>query len=218
MNFRTFAAGIVAACAIIGCKSTGPDLAEDTAQAMRSLYKSLEEAPAKLESVTASLTELSKGEGDMRKQFDVFSKDVDALTSHRNQIRSLREKVNANRDQFQEAWNKRLAEIQDEELRNRAMERQQETVAAFGEITETAESAREMFEPWMQKVLDVRTYLENDLNPSGVASVSDKVKEINRGAGDINDAIENLLSELQGLATKIEATKPPPPPKEASGG
>jgi len=215
MNFKICATVVVAALSMMACKSTGVDRAEDTANAMKALYQSLEAAPAKLDAVTASLTELSKGEGDMIKQYETFTGDVDALLKHREAIRSLREKVNTNRDGFKQEWDKRLADIQDEDLRNRAMERQQATIAEFDKLSESADETKQLFEPWITSVTDVRAYLENDLNPGGVASVSDKVKAINKGAGKINDSINDLLKEVDDLAKRIEATKPPPPPEKS---
>ena len=40
-------------------------------------------------------------------------------------------------------------------------------VTKFGEVAKVSASGKAEFEPWMQRV-DVRTYLESDLNPSGV--------------------------------------------------
>jgi chromosome segregation ATPase len=211
MSPRIWAA-LLAVTLAAACKSTGPDLAANTADAMRSLYKSMEAAPTKIDQVTTSLTELAKGGGDMRKQFDSFNQSVDELVSHRDRIRSLRTEVQSNRDVFQQQWKDRLAEIKDADLRQRASERQQAVAAEFAKVSEAGDQTRKEFEPWMETVLDVRSYLENDLNPDGVASVADKVKQVKNGAADINKSITGVLTQVQELAKKIEAAKPPPPP------
>lgn len=214
MNPRTWAAVLAVTLATAACKSTGADKAEDTSKAMRSLYQSMEAAPAKIDAVTTSLNVLAKGEGDMRKQYDTFVTTVNDVLSHREKIRSLRAQVQANKDEFEKQWQMRLYDIKDAELRERANQRQKEVVAEFSKVSEASEAAKQAFEPWIQNVIDVRTYLENDLNASGVASVKDRVEKISKDAGGVNKSITDTLAKVQELAKKIEANKPPPPPPE----
>ena len=54
------------------------------------------------------------------------------------------------------------------------------------------------------------TYLESDLNPGGVASVSKEVESISSGAASVNEKITSIVSELERIASQIAATKPPP--------
>jgi hypothetical protein len=60
-------------------------------------------------------------------------------------------------------------------------------------------------------VLDVRTYLMSDLNPTGVKAVADQIKKISSGAGSVNKKIETVVAGLDQISSAIAAAKPPVP-------
>jgi chromosome segregation ATPase len=213
---RNLTTVVALSLALTSCKSTGVDQAEDAAQNMRALKTALEDAPAQIDAVSTTLAALTKGDGDMQKQFATFSTNVDSLIDHRNEIRSLRAEVRASQGTFTKAWEERLQAIQSDDLRKRAEQRRDAVVAKFAEITAIAESGKAEFEPWLQKVLDVRTYLESDLNPSGVASVQDQAEEISSGAAAVNQKITAVVAGLNEMGDAIAAGKPPAESKEGS--
>jgi len=197
-----------------GCATSGVDQAETAAQSMRSLKKALEDAPTKIESVSTSLQSVAKEGTDMKAAFTTFSGDVDALGSHRDHVRSLRSDVEANKATFTSAWEQRLATIKDADLRKRAADRRDAVLTKFADLAKNADSIKAEFDPWFQSVVDVRGYLENDLNPSGVASVKDKIKDITRGSETIKGNITKLVARLDEMGAAIAAAKPPAPPPE----
>lgn len=196
--------------ALTACKSTGVDRSEDAAQAMRDLHAALTDAPQKITAVSASLETLSEEGGDMRAEFATFSDDVDVLIDRRNYIRSLNARLEESRTTFAREWERSHANIQNPDIRARAEQRRTEVVSRLDDLSELADAGREQFEPWMQTVLDVRTYLESDLNPAGVDSVRDLVEQISGNAVAVNQTITALVAQLEQLASAIAAAKPPP--------
>ena len=202
--------------AFAGCASaTGVDQAEAAAQSMRDFKQALADAPDKITAVSTSLDALAKEGGDMKAEFGTFSGNVDSLITHRDKLRALRKGVEDSRAKFTGEWEKRMADIKNEDLRKRAEERRNAVVSKFGDLNKVADSGREEFEPWMQLVLDVRTYLEHDLNPAGVASVKDQVGKIKSGASSVNKKINTVVTGLDDMGKAIAAAKPPEPSKEA---
>jgi ABC-type transporter Mla subunit MlaD len=196
---------------LTGCKSTGVDQSEETAQSMRDLKQALADAPAKITAVSASLEAIAKNGADMKAAFATFSQNVDTLIAHRDRVRSLRAQVDSNRDTFTQAWEKRTAGIEDASLKTRSLERRDAVLTKFDALKQTADAGKAEFEPWMKLVVDVRTYLENDLNPGGVASVDDKIKEISTTAASVNNKITTVVSGLDDMAKAIGAARPPEP-------
>src|SRR5262245_9544576 len=196
---------------LTGCKSTGVDQSEATAQSMRDLKQALADAPTKITAVSSSLQDIAENGADMKAAFATFSQNVDVLIAHRDRVRSLRAEVDANRDTFTQAWEKRTAGIEDASLKQRSMERREAVLTKFDALKQTADAGKAEFEPWMKLVVDVRTYLEHDLNPGGVASVDDKIKEISNTAASVNNKITTVVSGLDDMAKAIAATRPPAP-------
>jgi chromosome segregation ATPase len=197
----------ISACAT----SSGADNAEAAANVMREAKQALTDAPAKITAVSTSLDALSKDGVDMKAEFKTYGEHVDALVQHRDYLRSLNAKIEQSRGTFTQHWEMRMKDIKNEDLRKRAEERRAALVEKFGEMKKTADAAREEFDPWMQTVVDVRTYLENDLNPTGVASVKDQVRKVRNGAASVNKKLTSIVESLEELSTKIAATKPPEP-------
>ena len=206
---RILATSVVLSLALTACKTTGVDNAENAAQTMRDMMTALEAAPTKIDSVASSLQELAKEGGDMKAEFAAFSGHVDSLISHRDQIRNLKTQVESSRATFVNAWEEKLKTMPDEELRERAQGRRDAVIAEFAKVKEVSDSGKAEFEPWMKNVESVRTYIEHDLNPSGVASVKDRVEQISKGAVSVNKKITTVVSELERIGKAISAAKPP---------
>jgi hypothetical protein len=151
----------------------------------------------------------------MKTAYGTFGAKVDALSSHRDYITSLRKKIESARITFLNEWDQRMTEIKDEDLRNRAATRKDAVVARFADLSKLADSTRDEFNPWFDKVNNLRSYLANDLNPTGVSSTKDQVDKIKTGATAVNKSIKALVDELQDMSSRIAAAKPPPPPPDA---
>lgn len=209
--------GVLLLIAAGGCASSGVDDAEKAANLMRETKQALADAPEKISAVSTSLETLSKEGGDMKAEFSAYGERVDALVRHREYLRSLGTQIEESKSTFTAHWEKRMKDIKDEALRKRAEERRTALMGKFAELKRTGDAAKEEFEPWLQTVLDVRAYLENDLNPTGVASVKDQVKKVRNGAASVNKKLTTIVTSLDEMGTAIAATKPPEPPA-ASGG
>ena len=194
--------------AFSACHSTGVTRADDTAASMRAMHRELAAAPDKVTAVSKALDELAQDGGDMKAEFAFLGRSVDALVTHRDEIRDLRSKVAASRARYTTAWENDLRSIADADLRRRAEDRHREVVSKFDQLAREADSGRAEFEPWMQRVLDVRTYLENDLTAAGIASVRDRVREIGNGTRAVNNRIAAVLAGLDEMSRTITATRP----------
>jgi chromosome segregation ATPase len=176
---------------------------------MRELKVALEQAPNKVNAVSASLQGIARDGVDMKAAFAQFSRDVDALSSHREHVRSLGSEVKASKAAFSGAWQARLATIHDADLRQRSAERRDTVLAKFGDLSSSVDTAKASFEPWMQKVVDLRTYLESDLNTSGVDHARDKIDEVSSEAESVNQSLAEVVDRLESMSQEIEAAKPP---------
>src|SRR5689334_5718828 len=162
--------------AFTACASpTGPERAEAAAQSMREAKQALVDTPDKVNAVTTSLDDVYKEGTDMKAAYGTFGSKVDALTSHRDYITALRKKIETAKISFLNEWDQRMTEIKDEDLRNRATTRKEAVVARFADLSKLADSARDEFNPWFEKVTNLRAYLANDLNPTGVSSTKDQL-------------------------------------------
>jgi hypothetical protein len=193
--------------ALVGCKTTGVQKANKTVKAMDKNFAIVKSAPDRITAVTDSLNELIKEGGDMRAEFKAFDKSVNKLISQRDRFRKLKANVDSSKNSFVEAWAERQATITNDELRNRSEERRSEVIARFEEVNALVARAKAELEPWLQEIIDIRTYLESDLNPGGIASIADLIPKISRNAGPVKSKLNELITELDKLRIEMTATK-----------
>lgn len=187
--------------ALVGCRSnTGVDKSERAVQGMRARASTLENAPNRIDAVTNALDELIKEGGDMRIEFRTFERSIDNLMSDRKQLRNLTGRVDYSKYAFIEAWEERQLTIRNDEIRIRSRKRHTEVVAKFDEVNRLAAKANVEFDFWLQRVLDIRTFLESDLNPSGVAAIADVAGGISDDAIFIKRRVTTLLTELNAVS------------------
>ena len=202
---------LIMVLALVGCKTNDAHKADRTVQVMNEKFVLLKGAPDHIAAVTNSLNALVEEGGDMQAEFDTFDRDINNLVSHREQFRKLKGSVDSSRSAFTEAWAERHLTIKSDELRNRSKERRAKVIARFDEVNELVVDAKTEFQPWLEEVIDIRTYLESDLNPGGVASIADVASRASKNAEKVKSKIEKLITELEKHSKELT---PPKPPKE----
>jgi uncharacterized coiled-coil DUF342 family protein len=173
---------------------------------MNKKFAKLKGAPDEITAVTTSLNALVKEGGDMRAEFKAFDKDVNNLISLQDRFRKLKTNLNSSKSALIGTWAERQFTINNDELRARSRERRSAVIARFNEVNELVNETKAEFDPWLQEVIDIRTYLESDLNPGGVASIADVAPQISKKARPVKSKIANLIAELDKLSNEMTAT------------
>jgi archaellum component FlaC len=193
---------------LCACKTTGVDKVSTTAATMTDIRTELEKAPASIDAVANTIDTLSKFTGNVKAQFHAYERAIKDMESHAERVRSLRKDFKAQQAAFSKHWATQLEKITDEDLRKQAADRRDKALAVFKELSDEADAVKAKFDPWMVSVNDVRTYLENDLNPAGIKSVNDRIKKIKSTATTIKKEIADVNQTLVEVVDAISATKP----------
>ena len=198
---------LILAFALVGCKTTGIKKSEKAVQSMQAKYLLLKSTPEKITAVTDSLDQLIAEGGDIRTEFKAFEKNINSLMSNRDPLDKLNAKIESSKKAFTRAWQERQLTIKDDEMRNRSRKRYAEVIAQFNEVDRLAAQANMEFNLWMQRVLDIRTYLESDLNPRGIASIADIASEISADAELVKRKITPVITKLDAVIGTMAVPK-----------
>jgi len=199
--------------ALGACKSTGTDKASSTVTDLKKLQVELGKGQSSIESTIAAMKALSEDGGDMAAEYKAYCNAVDDVESQRDRVRSIRQRLTERREAFLTSWEEGLEGIQNASMKERAMDRQKAIAAQFDKLNESGDVTRAEFDQWFSDLTDARTYLEHDLNPSGVASLKNDFSSLTKRAGKINKVVEEFNSKLGELIVQLEAAKPPAPEK-----
>ena len=189
------------------CQSTGIEQAENTAQSLHALQLSLAAAPARVDAAADALLAIDRA-GDRKAAFAAFGSALDELVVDRERVQALREAVEADEADYTGAWGERLDAIHDADLRKRAATRRDAVVEQFGDLLADVDRAQQQFGPWLQTALDVRAYLEDELNAGGVASVRDRIQGLDRDSASVRAQLDKVVHQLGEMEQSIVDVQP----------
>ena len=144
----------------------------------------------------------------MAQQYGAYSDAVAAMQAQADTVGGLRQDMEAREADFISDWEQRLGQIQNEDLRQRAAERRDAAVQRFDELESESDVAKSTFDPWMTDITDIQIYLQNDLNPDGVASLADVFERVSENAETIKQEVETIVSRLESMIQAIDAASP----------
>jgi hypothetical protein len=200
------AVALAAGCATSGynrADKTGAGIAEYRAEILNG-QKAINNTVTALDGIAASANT------DPRPAFQKFSKDVAKLESVAGSVKKRGESMQQNGKAYFAQWEKQLAEVNNEEIRQLAASRKAKLSAAFEGIQKYAEPLRAQFAPWMSDLKDLKTYLGNDLTIAGVDSAKDLFKKTQSQGAEVQKLMDALVAELNTIEAAITPAKVAP--------
>jgi len=159
-----------------------------------------------LDATLAALTSLVNEPGqDLEPQFKAFSKNLDQLDSTAKKVRDASASMDGKGKAYFADWDKQVAAIQNEDIKERSAERLKAVEAAFSKIQSQYGEARDTFKPLLNDLLDIRTALKSDLTQEGVAAAKKPVKKVNSEAEDVRENLQELADSFRKLGVKMSA-------------
>lgn len=128
---------------------------------------------------------------DLKRQFDVYSDALNKLESANNKLRGDVEAMEAEGREYLVAWDRQIATIQDQDLRNRTAERRNDVSQRIDELHSRYITARDALSPVLNRLQEIQTALKVDLTSAGIQSVGPTARDTD----DLNGA-RNALNDL----------------------
>ncbi|MGD8439771.1 MAG: DUF2959 family protein [Holophagae bacterium] len=180
-----------------------------SAKQTASLEKTGEASKAAVEDVLTGCGNLLSGynsiiDGTAKDNQKAYKKLVGDLKSTEKKLDGARKQVaslSKEADKFFKAWEKDLASISSESLRDKSSARMEDAKKRYAELGEILTSASNEFAPVMQNLNDQILYLGRDLSPEAIADLSDEAAELNAQA----EAATTKVKEMLEMAGKTQA-------------
>ena len=191
-----------------GCSSTGPARTEKTASSIASARDELGKTRRQIDATLASLNMLlSSGEADLRKNYDKFAKETDAMTSEAGKIQKRQAEMAAKGRAYFDGWKQEGDTIQNEELRRLSQERWAQVQDRFTSIQASYAGAKDAFIPFMQDLQDIKKFLSNDLNANGIQTLAgtNVVAKANEDGPIVARNLDSAIVDLDAVATGMSS-------------
>jgi DUF2959 family protein len=169
----------------------------------------VEQGIGELDATLAALKALVKSPApDLKPQYKTFDKSLSSLESTAKEVSAIAAKIDENSKVYFAQWDEQIAGIQNEDIRERGVERREAVAAGFSKLQEEYVEVREEFKPLLDNLRDVRTVLSTDLTMDGLKSIEDTVEDIADSSKDVRESLQSLGETFKKLGVRLEQRGP----------
>ena len=190
----------------VGC-SSGYNKGTKTSESIMSTADQLAQGREQIDKVNASLTNLSNAQPgqDLRPLYKDYSSNVDKLDSIAADVRKQAEAMRSKGQAYFQEWEAEQAKINNEDIKTRSVQRRAEVEQAFSRINDKSQRLKDAYQPLMSDLKDIRTALNNDLTPGGIAAIKPIANRVAKETVVVKAAAGSVESEFQTLGMNMSA-------------
>jgi len=190
----------------VGC-SSGYNKGTKTSESIMSTADHLAQGREQIDNVNASLTNLSNAQPgqDLRPLYKDYSSNVDKLDSIAADVRKQAEAMRSKGQAYFQEWEAEQAKINNEDIKTRSVQRRAEVEQAFSRINDKSQRLKDAYQPLMSDLKDIRTALNNDLTPGGIAAIKPIANRVAKETVVVKAAAGSVESEFQTLGMNMSA-------------
>lgn len=193
-----------------GCASSANEKGTQTSESIQTVASELRTTSDRIGSTLTKLNTLATTKtGDARPLFKSYSESLESLTSAAKAVQAHADKMKATGDQYFADWDKKLAEINNEDIKARSQARREEVRAQFARIRTLYGNARDQFQPFMANLRDIRSALNTDLTQTGIAALDPSIKQAGVEGAAVRSTIESLIKEFDALGVEMSSKAAP---------
>lgn len=198
---------------IVGCSSTMQSLGRSTpreaiAKRVEASSAQVAEVNSRIDGTLQSLDAMANHPGrDLERQFRTYTGSLDKLEGAADKLRDEVEAMQQEGREYLVAWDREIATIQDEDLRNSTQERRNEVAERIDALHSRYVNARESLAPLLQRLQEVETALKVDLTAAGIESVRPSVGNLD-GVDSARNALRELADAFRQASVSLAAAQP----------
>jgi len=102
-------------------------------------------------------------------------------------------------------WEAEQAKINSEDIKTRSVQRRAEVEQTFSRINDKSQTLKDAYQPLMSDLKDIRTALNNDLTPGGVAAIKPIADRVNKEGVAVKVAAGAVENEFKTLGLSMSA-------------
>jgi SMC interacting uncharacterized protein involved in chromosome segregation len=197
--------------ALVGCASSNYEKGAATSASLTDAANKIGAGKAKIAAVLTSLNDLvNTSQGNLVPKYNQFNTAVDDLQSTAKEVNDRDADMRTKGDEYFKAWDEQLAQIKNEDIRNRSAETRNTVQKEFTDIQKSYVEVQISFQPFMSNLKDIQTALGNDLTMQGVASIKGAAEQANQNGVKLEASVEKLDAQFRDLGVAMSPSAPAP--------
>jgi hypothetical protein len=216
MNCRITIFSFLAAVCLVGCSSTSYKKGDAAANSLETAAAEVQSESRALDLTMGSLKDVYNDAGPgLQQPFQHFSDCLDKLVSAAHRTELTGQRMAQKNAAFLLAWQKQLAEIHYEHIRDLSQTRMLEVSNRFDTVNRRYLDSQAVVQPMIGYLLDVRHALNADLTKEGLASMNGVIQNAENNALKVQTALGALSTELAESGNRLSSVAYQPPSQPA---
>ncbi|AJF05489.1 DUF2959 family protein [Geoalkalibacter subterraneus] len=188
-----------------GCAMTGRERATETTSSMRAVEKDYQQALVQIDATNASLEDLlSPQQDDLKKSFDVYSKNVSRMEKLGKQLAMHTEKMTTQGDDYLEEWENSYT---NPEIQALSEQRRVEVREVYAKIPAASVGVKGALQSYLTDIKEIQMYLANDLTPRGIDAIRPVARKAVVDGDNLKETIRPVLSAFARIRAATAANE-----------
>jgi hypothetical protein len=193
------------ATVLIGCASTETARQATTPRDdFRDYRQNVVQAMSLVDATMRAVDEISaQANHDPRLAYQGFAKTVHRLEVDSIRIRARTQAMRARGGAYFEHWEKYLAGVDNEQVRQLAAQHRPELKQRFEEAQQAAQQVREGFRPYLSDVQKLRAVLEADPSLAHIDAAKSLILAAQDKGRQVHQGLDRLLAEMNSMTAML---------------
>jgi chromosome segregation ATPase len=197
---------------VLGC-SSGVKRSDKAVSSAKTLKRECTNLQGQIDKTIQSLDGVvAAKEAGLRVAYNTYVSELKTLKSQSKKVASRAQKLKKSSQAYLDAWEKKMQEVSNPELREQAAQRRATASARFEDSRDEFDRIRTDYEQFAKNLRDIKVVLDNDLNPAGVSSIEDVIAQAKVDSKPLKKDIATIIEALDGITEALAG----PPPVEPS--
>ena len=203
-HWRWLPAAAVAAV-LIGCASTDTARKEPTLRDDFQEYRQIVvQATGLVDTTMRAVDEMSaQANRDPRPAYQAFAKAVHRLEVDSITVRARTQAMRARGDAYFEHWEKYLAGVDNEQVRQLAEQHRPELKQSFEQAQQASQQVREVFRPFLSDVQKLRAVLEADPSLARIDAAKSLILAAQDKGRQVHQGLDRVLAEMNSMTAML---------------
>jgi hypothetical protein len=193
------------AAVLIGCASTEttrkePTLRDDFIEYRQIVVQAMDQVGKTMRAIDEISAQANR---DPRPAYEAFAKAVHRLEVDSIKVRARTQAMRARGDAYFEHWEKYLAGVDNEQVRQRAEQHRAELKRSFEQAQQASQQVRESFRPFLSDVQKLRAILETEPTLTRIDSAKDVILAAKDKGRQLQQGLDRVLSEMNAMTALL---------------
>jgi hypothetical protein len=198
----------LAVACLVGCQTAGYKKSDSAAREAQTAATKIQAVSTNLEATTGALNDLVNQPAlDAKPQFLRFRAALDHLLASAGRADTCVASLGRKQAAYFQIWEKEIAAIQDQEIRNRSETRKAEVSAQVIAANRQNDQACNDRQPVFGYLQDIRKALSTDLTRQGLTAVQPWVINVNESARKLQTSLAQSVTEMDTLSARMSSAR-----------